>query len=401
MRRIRALLIAVTAAALVAAGCEWSFETLDGDGGPSGRTTHQVGWLPKAALLYNGRPHVFYYDVTDEALRHAYWNGQFWAFQTLDGVGGSNGRTTRDVGRFTSAVIYNGRPHVFYSDVGALDLRHGYYNGSAWVFEKLDGHRDGRNGELLGNVGDNGTSVLHNGRPHVFYRDNTNGDLRHGYYNDLQWVFETLDGAGGSNGRTAHNVGFASTVVMYNGRPHVFYLDNTSFDLRHGYWSGTTWAFEILDGHQNGPNGRVNESTGYDNAAVLYGDRPHVFYRTNSSDLRHAYFTGSAWGFETLDGNGGPHGRTTAATGLDNAAVVSGGRLRVFSHDLTNGDLRHAYYTGSAWGFETLDGTSNGPNGRIDGNTGRYNAVVVDGTRTRVVSYEQTGGGNLRHAWFG
>ncbi|MCZ7531766.1 MAG: hypothetical protein M5U31_16385 [Acidimicrobiia bacterium] len=37
-----------------------------------------------SVLLYNGRPHVFYWDQNSGGLRHAYDNGQFWAFETLD-----------------------------------------------------------------------------------------------------------------------------------------------------------------------------------------------------------------------------------------------------------------------------------------------------------------------------
>jgi len=400
MRTTKALATALAIAAFLATGCEWSFETLDGNGGPAGRTTNSVGQYPKAALIYNDRPHVFYYDETDDSLRHGYWNGSFWAFETLDGNGGPHGRTVSDVGRFTSAILYNGRPHVFYSDAGALDLRHAYYNGTAWVFETLDGHSNGPHGSILGNVGDNGAALLYNNRPHVFYRDNTNGGMRHGYWNGSFWAFEILDGVGGPNGRTTNNVGFSNAAVVYNGRPHVFYHDNTGFDLRHGYYNGTAWAFETLDG-SGGPNGRINGAVGFDNATVLYNGRPHVFYYDNTNtDLRHGYWNGTAWAFETLDGSGGPNGRITGSTGHDNAAIVSGGRLRVFSLDL-DGDLRHAYYTGSAWAFETLDGAG-GPNGRIDGYTGGDSAVVNDGGRLRVFSRNAAvGGDNLRHGWFG
>ncbi len=218
----RNLLVVVATTALLSTGCVWSFETLDGDhNGPTGSIDANVGTY-NATVLYNGRPHVFYYAQTGGNLRHAYYNGLAWVFETLDGAGGPTGRINADVGTDSAAVLYNGRPHVF-------------------------------------------------------YRDETNDDLRHGYYNGTAWVFETLDGAGGSAGRTTHSVGVFNTVTLYNGRPHVFYYDATTVDLRHGYWNGQFWAFETLDG-AGGPNGRINAGVGWYSAVVIYNGRPHVFH---------------------------------------------------------------------------------------------------------------------------
>ena len=81
------------------------------------------------------------------------------------------------------------------------------------------------------------------------------------------------------------------------------------------------------------------------NPVVLYGGRPHVFYQdATNRNLRHAYYTGTAWGFETFDGAGGPNGRIVADTGLTNTAVPYKGRPHVFYYDRTGGNLRHAYF---------------------------------------------------------
>ncbi len=318
MSAARGFVIGTLVAAMAMSGCEWSFQTLDGDGGSHGQSINAVG-SASSAVVYNGRPHVFYYDITDGRLRHGYWNGQFWAFETLDGHrSGPHGEVMRDVGEHVSAIVYNGRPHVFYRDTGAVELRHGYYNGQYWAFETLDGHRVGPHGELVANTGEYITAILYNGRPHVFYYDRTNESLRHGYYNGLFWVYETLDGDGGPNGRTTNDVGWSTAVVVYNGLPHVFYRDLDGLDLRHGYFTGSGWGFETLDGHMNGPNGRKLGNAGVDNSATIYNGRPHVFYAIVSpdSDLRHAYFTGSGWGFETLDGHqNGPNGRIQGTVG--------------------------------------------------------------------------------------
>ncbi len=397
MRKARKLLIGLAIAALLVTGCEWSFETLDGQGGADGRTFNSVG-SHNTAVLYNGRPHIFYWDNTDSTLRHAYYNGSFWAFETLDGNGGPNGRVNTDVGEYGAAILYNGRPHVFYRSDGLDSLRHAYYNGSAWIFETLDG-MGGPNGRVNTDVGWNNSVVLYNGRPHVFYYDSTDDTLRHAYYNGVAWAFEILDGNGGPNGRVVSNVGEYGATILYNGRPHVFYHADALNSLRHAYYNGTTWAFETLDG-VGGPNGRINATVGVDNAAILYNGRPHAFYYdANNGNLRHAYYNGSAWGFETLDGAGGANGRINADVGLSNAVILYNGRPRVFSYDNTNGDLRQSYYNGSAWGFETLDGAG-GANGRINGVVGQFNAAVLYNGRPHVF-YWDIGNARLRHTYFG
>ncbi len=309
---------------------------------PNGRLDASIGRYP-AVLIYNGRPHVFYRDFTGGDLRHGYYNGQFWAFETLDGQGGSNGRIDADVDYFTDAVIYNGRPHVFYHDDDNGDLRHATYNGAAWFFEALDG-AGGPNGRLNTNLGEYNAVVLYNGQMHVFYRHATNGWLRHAYGNGVAWGFETLDGNGGGNGRVVSNVGFYNSAILYNGRPHVFYYDFNGKELRHGYWNGVAWAFEILDGNGGG-NGRTTQSVGRYPDALLYNGRPHVFYENGAmGHLRHGYWNGVAWAFEILDGNGGPNGRTTNDVGEYSGVVLYNGRPHVFYRNVDAGDLRHTYF---------------------------------------------------------
>ena len=50
-----------------------------------------------------------------------------WSFEILDGVGGVNGRIDSEVGRSPAAILYNGWPHIFYSDSGHGNLRHAWW----------------------------------------------------------------------------------------------------------------------------------------------------------------------------------------------------------------------------------------------------------------------------------
>ncbi|MCZ7531763.1 MAG: hypothetical protein M5U31_16370 [Acidimicrobiia bacterium] len=387
-------------------GSFWAFETLDGNGGPNGRTTNSVAWTT-SVVLYGGRPHVFYHDDDDLrhalpqrlllglrdarragrtaglvnggpgllqfldclqrpttrllrrarragptwVLRHAYWNGIAWAFETLDGLGGRPGHTNNDVGRPSAAMVYNGRPHVFYYDETDGDLRHAYYNGVAWAFEVLDG-AGGGGGRTNHYVGEGTTVLLYNNRPHVFYYDDTDGSLRHAYYNGVAWAFETLDGNGSVRpGHTTNDVGDESSAVVYNGRPHVFYYDDTDASLRHAYYNGVAWAFETLDGSGSARPGHTTNSVGRYNAVLIYKNRPHVFYQDSSDiSLRHAYYNGVAWAFETLDGTASTlPGHTTQRVGYDIAIALYGGKPQVLHGGASPDTLRRAYWTGSAW----------------------------------------------------
>jgi len=341
-----AFLSAVLGAGLVgsatAASADWTFETLDGAGGSGGRTTNNVG-TDNAVTIYGGQPHVWYYDTSQGDLRHAWWTGTAWSFETLDGAGGAGGRTTNNVGRFNAVTIYGGQPHVWYRDDTAGDLRHAWWNGAAWSFETLDG-AGGGDGRTPNDVGFDNAVTIYGGQPHVWYYDGTAGDLRHAWWNGAAWSFETLDGNGGAGGRTTNIVGLYNAVTIYGGQPHVWYYDFSAGDLRHAWWNGTAWSFETLDG-DGGAGGRTTNDVGRDNAVTIYGGQPHVWYWDNSQgDLRHAWWNGAAWSFETLDGAGGANGRTTNNVGNYNAVTIYGGQPHVWYRDFSAGDLRHAWY---------------------------------------------------------
>ena len=53
-------------------GSIWSFEILDGAGGPAGRTTDSVG-VSAAAIKDGAKTRVFYENLTDGTLRHTWF----------------------------------------------------------------------------------------------------------------------------------------------------------------------------------------------------------------------------------------------------------------------------------------------------------------------------------------
>lgn len=354
--------------------------------------------LSNSSLLLGGLPHVFTYDVTNHDLRHEWWTGSAWASETLDGNGGPNGQTTDDVGTGSSALLIGGLPHVFYADLtvsaSGKVLRHGWWTGSTWRFETLDG-LGGGNGRTADYVNGPTSAALVGSVPHVWYRDEVEGDLRHAWWTGATWRFETLDGSGGANGQTINDVGVTSSVTVWNGQPHVFYGDQTDGDLRHAWWDGIAWRFETLDGTGPDPAGRMGIAMQYGSAPTVFGGTLHVWYQgqVGNNYLRHAWWTGNGWRFETLDGDGGADGRLYPNVGSFPAVTIFGGAPHVFYSDDHNRDLRHAWWTGSRWRFETVD------TGGTDG-VGTDNSVLVMGASLHAFHFHSETA-QLRHTWYG
>jgi hypothetical protein len=398
----------------------WSFEILDGAGGVNGRIDSDVGQSP-AAILYDGWPHVFYRDWRNGNLRHAWWTGGHWMFETLDGEGGPNGRVNANLGGGAALVDRWNWLHVWYHQFYEGNLRHAWWDRQRWSFETLDGE-GGPNGRIAAYVGLSISAVrnANDARIDVFHRDQDNGNLRHAsVWNGLPgqpWSFETVDGTdGGHHGRINADVGLHSAAFVHAlGRTHVLYYDQTNGNLRHGVYEGLyngkmELNCETIDG-AGGARGRIDAMVGQCPAVTRYNDEPHVFYKDDTNgNLRHAWWDSGlvaahpfALTFQTLDGEGGDNGRINSEVGDFNAAILYDGLPHVFytAHAQTNAKLRHAWWTVNTWmwNFETLDGDGGG-DGRVNAVVGHGNAVTLYQGKPHVF-YNDTTNGNLRHAWW-
>ncbi len=381
----------------------WAYETLDGDSGSVSQQTADTGRQP-TSITFNNKLYTFYYDRGLGDLRMATTpslSNPQWTFSTLDGEGGANGRQNSDLGQTPTAVVYGNAIHLFYYDEGAGNIRHAFStDGSTWYFETLDGD-PGSLGGLDHNLGQTPVALVYGSSLQVFYYDATAGNLRHAFY-DGSWHFENLEGDPGSISHYDANIGLNPTAVIYSGTLQLFYYDATAGNLRHSWADGTGWHFENLDGDTGSIAGN-NTDTGHHPSAVVWNNALHIFYYdATNGNLRHMWTAPSTpWQQENLAGDpyanirfDGDLGQMTSA--MVDTATASTSTLQVLTYDATNQQLVRLWNDGTAWHEEHLDGFGATPQGAVGADAG-WDPQAIDFDGRLNVFYTDNGDTNLRH----
>jgi Putative Ig domain len=357
-------------------------------------------------LTVNGSPDAFYYDSSTRSLRDARWTSGGWTLSTLDGSSSTlAGHTDGVVGQVSSAVEIDGGPMVFYSDSTTNSLRAAWRAGGStgsWRFETLDGPGSTLAGHTDGHVGTAISAAVVAGEPEVFYYDASSASLRYARLTAAGWQFETVDGPGSAlYQHTWHHVGSSVSAVVVDGAPQVFYYDATSGALHRAWWNGSRWFFLTIDGPTSRIAGHTADRVGSPVSATLLDGQPQVYYDdASAASLRSAQETAAGWRFETLDGSASTlPGHTGDRVGSAVAVTQMNGDAQVYYYDATRKSLRHAWWNGSAWQFETLDGAGS----VIPGHDGDQVGPAVSATEMMngpQVYYSDATAHSLRHAWW-
>jgi hypothetical protein len=240
----------------------------------------------------------------------------------------------------------------------------------SWKSSVLDSSADGKTV----------ASTTFNGRPAIAYTDTKSGDLKLATFDGKSWKKVTIDGAGGSSGRTNHNLSGAISMCV-NGSGvkqtlHIFYTDATEKDLRYSTFNGRSLTFETVDG--NGPSVndyedpirvRTSSDVSVANACVASASAVQVFYRDESQGvlLGAVKSKGSSWRYELVDGDRKTDGRTTGDVGFHVQAIFDGSTTYIAydsvvsmnqKKEITSGAIRVATRTSidpKAWQYQTLD----------------------------------------------
>ncbi|CAN2225762.1 Fibronectin type III [Candidatus Nanopelagicaceae bacterium] len=227
-------------------------------------------------------------------------------------------------------------------------------------------------------------STTFNGQPAIAYIDSKSGDLKLATWSGTVWVKVTVDGAGGSSGRTNASIkGALSLCVNGSGKSqvlHIFYSDAQNTDLRYAKYDGKKFTYEIVDGDAAQVNNyedpirvRTNSDLSISSACVASAGGVQVFYRDESQGiLLGAVKTTSAksWSYELIDGDRKTDNRTTGDVAFHLKAAFDGKSSYIIydsiltinqKKEATTGEVRVAIrsnLSSTGWSYQTLEATS-------------------------------------------
>ena len=225
-----------------------------------------------------------------------------------------------------------------------------------------------------------------NGKPIIVFTDAVKGDLKIATWNGLVWKKTTIDGSGGSSGRTKNNIAgeisLCTSGTGTNQKLHIFYPDARDLDLRYATYDGTKFTFEIVDG--NGPSVqsyeiaervRTASDVSVSNACAITPAGVSVFYRDESQGIllgATKRTNNTKWSYEIIDGDRKTDNRTTGDVAFHLDSYVAGSTTHIIydsvlvinqKREITSGEVRYASRSGinpNSWSYETLDEAANG-----------------------------------------
>jgi len=292
-------------------GTSWQVERVDhADPGTGG---DWVAAYTSLALDANGRPHISYYNESEDwglsELRYATFDGTTWITMTVD--------SGPYVGWWSSLKLDTAdRPHISYA--GSYYLKYAHFDGSAWITETVDGN---------GGMGSTSLALDAAGWPHISYCRSGPGsteNLSYAHFDGSAWLTETV--------ASTDSVGVYNSLALdAANRPHISYMhwELNAADLRYTSFDGNAWLNETIDG-----TGWVGL---YTSLALDAVGRPHIGYLDwGNGVLKYAHFSGTTWITETVD-NAGLVGEYASL------ALDAEGRPHISYYDATNANLKYAW----------------------------------------------------------
>ena len=230
-----------------------------------------------ASTTFNGKPIIVFTDALKGVLKIATWNGLVWKKTTIDGGGGSAGRTRNkiagNISLCTSGTGTSQKLHIFYPDAVNRDLRYALYDGKSFIFDIVDGNGPAiQNYEIAERVRtasdvsvSNACAITPSGVS-VFYRDESQGILLGATkrINTTKWIYELIDGDRNIDNRSTGDVAFHLAAYVTKSVTHIIYdsvliinqkREITSGEVRYATRTGVSpnsWKYTTLDQAENG-----------------------------------------------------------------------------------------------------------------------------------------------------
>ena len=185
-----------------------------------------------------------------------------------------------------------------------------------------------------------------------------------------QWTRATADFADQSGLENA-------IAVDSNGHVHIVAISDTSYDIRHSVFDGSSWT-----------STKIHDCEGiycWDAHMVIdENDELHVAYAAYSTEIRYLHFDGTTWNDDQVSTSGkfGPVGIAVDSNNMPHVSFAASGS------NCGNG-LRLASFDGSTWTTQSIESGSN---------LGCDSAIVIDGNDDVYISYQYRDQSKLKFA---
>jgi len=135
---------------------------------------------------------------------------------------------------------------------------------------------------------------------------------------------------------------YSSIAIDPSGYPHISYFDESSdYVLKHAFFNGSKWNVEVIDGRDLLAAGYYNaiavDSFGHIHICYFADD-----YVNNLSSFRYAYFDGTKWNISIIGDGGSDASITVDSNNYPNISYIHGS------------ELRYLRYNGNTWISETV-----------------------------------------------
>jgi len=236
------------------------------------------------SINFNGKPLIAYTDTKSGILKIATWGGKLWKKTTVDGAGGSLGRTKAPITSPISLCV-NGSGtkqtlHIFYGESQDRDLHYVTYDGKNLTYEIVDGngvqvndYKDPVRVRTGSDVSTSSACVATAGGIQVFYRDDSQGILLGATKakGAKSWSYELVDGDRKTDGRSTGDVAFHLKALFDGKKTYVVYdsvltinqkKEATSGEVRvasRDTFSPGDWSYFNID-----TSGSATPMTGFD-----------------------------------------------------------------------------------------------------------------------------------------
>jgi len=194
--------------------------------------------------------------------------------------------------------------------------------------------------------------------------------------------------------RTPTDVGkYSSIAVNSSGNPGISYYDGPNGDLKYASWDGQTWSLQTVDGDT--ASNEPGDSGKYTSLKLDSLGNPHIsYYDVTNGDLKYAYWRVGTWHYVTVDGY---HSATDDVGHYSSLALdPTSGAPRIAYYDVANKDLRYAKLPegkdpliSSNWNLSTVDS---------GGDVGRHASLALDASGNPSIAYYDMTNGDLKQA---